>query len=147
MAVLIVAALPYVANYTLWAQATAEQRDAQVVAGAIARWIAVGADVTKGSVLANNAVGVSSYNWTSVVTPGRINYPSVWTNGSVPAGIIEDLVKGWTVITTSAGPYGNRDPFISPSTAFTQLGKRIKIAFTSTRSWTVTGRTTAGFGY
>jgi len=32
MAVLIVAALPYTASYTLWAQATAEQRDAQVVA-------------------------------------------------------------------------------------------------------------------
>ena len=40
MAVLIVAALPYVADYTSWARTTSEERDAQVVAGAIARWIA-----------------------------------------------------------------------------------------------------------
>ena len=149
MAVLIVAALPYVANYTLWAQATAEQRDAQVVAGAIARWIAIGADTTAGTTTTPCPTGNSAYNWQrgAGVAPGKIGYSSVWTNGSVPAGVIEDLVRGWTVITTSMGPYGNRDPFISPSTSFTQLGKRIKIAFTDTRHWTVTGRTTAGFGY
>lgn len=44
MAVLVVAALPYVADYTTWARATAEDRDAQVVAGAMARYIAVGGD-------------------------------------------------------------------------------------------------------
>jgi prepilin-type N-terminal cleavage/methylation domain-containing protein len=148
MAVLIVAALPYTANYTLWAQATAEQRDAQVVASAIARWIALGADTTGGSSLdPNTNGGVSQYNWTKPVAGGRINYPSAWTNGSVPAGVIEDLVTGWTVITTNNGPYGERDPMISPSTSFTALGKRIKIAFTDSRHWTVTGRSTAGFGY
>jgi prepilin-type N-terminal cleavage/methylation domain-containing protein len=145
MAVLIVAALPYVANYTLWAQATAEQRDAQVVAGAMARWIALGADTTAGS--SSNPTGASTYNWSKPVAGGRINYTSSWTNGSVPAGVIEDLVQGWTVITTNQGAWGNRDPFISPATSFTALGKRIKIAFTDTRHWTVTGRSTAGFGY
>jgi prepilin-type N-terminal cleavage/methylation domain-containing protein len=49
MAVLVVAALPYVADYTSWAQATAEDRDAQVVAGAMARWIAVGGTTTSWS--------------------------------------------------------------------------------------------------
>jgi prepilin-type N-terminal cleavage/methylation domain-containing protein len=148
MAVLIVAALPYTANYTLWAQATAEQRDAQVVSSAIARWIALGADTTEGSGLGPNDNGNPSlYNWTRPVTGGRIKYSSSWTNGSVPAGIIEDLTTGWTVITTSSGPVGARDPLLSPATSFTQLGKRIMIAFTDSRHWTVTGRSTAGFGY
>jgi prepilin-type N-terminal cleavage/methylation domain-containing protein len=149
MAVLIVAALPYTANYTLWAQATAEQRDAQVVAGSIARWIAIGADTTGGTGTPGGfcPTGNSQYNWGRAVASGRLAYPSAWTNGSVPAGIIEDLVTGWTVITTSSGPYGNRDPFISPSTSFTQLGKRIMIAYTDSRHWTVTGRTSVGFGY
>ncbi len=148
MAVLIVAALPYVANYTMWAQATAEQRDAQVVASAIARWIALGADTTAGSTTGANIYSsgpTSAYNWAKPVAGGRINYPGSWTNASVPAGVIEDLVKGWTVVTTAPNP--TRDPFIAPSTSFTALGKRIKIAFTDVRHWTVTGRSTTGFGY
>ena len=129
MAVLIVAALPYVANYTAWAQATSQQRDAQVVAGAISRWIAVGAST--------GAAGNTPYAWT-VACAGKIGYPGAWTNGSQPAQIIQSLVKGWTVVPNS----GNRDPFISPNTSFTQLGLRVRIAFTNSRNWTVTGRTT-----
>jgi len=134
MAVLVVAAMPYVSDYTVWAQATAQQRDAQVISGAISRWIAVGGST--------GSSGNSPYAWTAPCSD-KINYPGAWTHGCQPAQIIQSLAKGWTVIPFS----GNRDPFISPNTSFTQLGRRIKIAFTNARDWTVTGRSTAGFGY
>jgi type II secretory pathway pseudopilin PulG len=58
MAVLVVAALPYVADYTSWAQATAQDRDAQVVAGAIARYIAVGGSTTGWTSKVNGSTAV-----------------------------------------------------------------------------------------
>jgi prepilin-type N-terminal cleavage/methylation domain-containing protein len=116
MAVLIVAALPYVADYTTWARSTSQKRDSQVVAGAIARWIAVGGSVSGWSI-------------------ARFNGPSAWTNGTKAAVIIQRLVAGWTVV-----PGGSRDPFLAPNTSFTAMGARIKIGFTSSRSYTVAGR-------
>lgn len=121
MAVLIVAALPYVADYTSWARATSQKRDAQVVAGAISRWIAVG-----GSTGAAAPAGA----WTSA----RFG-PSAWTNGTAGAKVIRSLVTGWTVV-----PGGARDPFLAPNTSFTVMGTRIKIGFTSIRNYTVTAR-------
>jgi len=125
MAVLIVAALPYVADYTAWARSTSQSRDAQVVAGAIARWIAVGGDTT--------AVGTphpSLYDWRNTKLTGA------WTSGSKAAHILADLTTGWTVI-----PNGTRDPFMAPNTSWTALGRNIKIGFTSKTNYTVNGRT------
>ena len=137
MAVLIVAALPYVAGYESWARATAQQRDAQTVATAIARWVSIGADTTGSG---NPAGQRSLYAWTAGVGHNQIGYQGAWTSGSAPAKIVQDLIKGWTVVPLS----GNRDPFLSPNTAFTQLGLRIRVAFTNARNWTVTGRTNNG---
>ena len=132
MAVLIVAALPYVADYTRWARATSELRDAQVVQGAISRWVAVGADVTHlgGTYSTNNMP--SDSDWRGA----KFNYAKAWTSASKPSKIIMDLVHGWTVVPNS----GNRDPFLAPNTAYTALGLRIKIGFTDSRHWTVAGR-------
>lgn len=120
MAVLIVAALPYVADYTSWARATSQKRDAQVVAGAISRWIAVGGAV------GTTSPGGAWYN-------AKIN--NAWTNGSPPKKIISSLITGWTVV-----PGGARDPFLAPNTSWTVMGTRIKIGFTSIRNYTVTAR-------
>jgi prepilin-type N-terminal cleavage/methylation domain-containing protein len=114
MAVLIVAALPYVADYTSWARATAQDRDAQVVAGAIARWIAVGGTTT---------------TWQGA----KLNQGG-WTSGAKATAVITSLVAGTTVGTT-------KDPFLAPNTSWTVLSRNIKIAFTSARDYTVTGRT------
>jgi prepilin-type N-terminal cleavage/methylation domain-containing protein len=113
MAVLVVAALPYVADYTSWAQATAQDRDAQVVAGAIARYIAVGASTT-------------DWNGSATLT------------GSTAGGqaIIEDLVTGYDV-----DKDGTAEPFLAPNTDAASLMKRIRIGFTSATNWTVCGRT------
>ena len=130
MAVLIVAALPYVADYTTWARATAESRDAQVVAGAIARWIAVGADTTHTA----NGYGYVGHNWTGCnhswgdASDTKAHYKAYT--------IISDLVAGWTVVPNSP----NRDPFLAPNTAWTVLAGKVRIAFTSSRSYTVAGR-------
>lgn len=128
MAVLVVAALPYVADYTSWARATSQNRDAQVVAGAIARWIAVGGATTTSGLASDTALVGKA--WT-----GAVFDKAAWTSGSSGAKIITCLSTGWTVV-----PGGARDPFLSPNTSFTAMGARIKILFTSSRSYTVTGR-------
>lgn len=133
MAVLIVAALPYVADYTTWARATSQARDAQVVQGAIARWIAIGGGTT------TTVGGSPTGPWTNASV---LDYPApgsganpAWTAGSGPARIIRALIRGWTVV-----PGGARDPFLAPNTSHTLMGQRIKIRFTSTRDYTVTAR-------
>ena len=118
MAVLIVAALPYVADYTSWARTTAEERDAQVVAGAIARWIAVGATVTNWS---GTTLNTASNKWTGTIHAGKI---------------ITDLATTGTTVGTS----GFRSLFLAPNTSFTAIGARIKIGFTSKTNYTVTAR-------
>ena len=130
MAVLIVAALPYVADYTSWARATSEARDAQVVAGAIARWIAVGGGT--GSSQLTGAL--SGFAWTNAVFADG-NSVRGFTGSTGSAKIIKCLYTGWTVV-----PGGNRDPFLAPNTSYTQLGQRIKIIFTSSRNYTVAPR-------
>jgi prepilin-type N-terminal cleavage/methylation domain-containing protein len=127
MAVLIVAALPYVASYTTWAMATSQERDAQVVAGAISRWIAVGGDT-------NHTNG--GHNWAGAAVGDATTSSTTWHAYT----IISDLAKGWTVVPNS----GNRDPFIAPNTAWTVLAQHIRIGFVSSRNWTVTGRTLNG---
>ena len=124
MAVLIVAALPYVADYTTWARATSQERDAQVVAGAISRWIAVGADTSHAS---------TGHNWAGAKYADATTSSATWKAYT----IITDLAKGWTVVPSS----GNRDPFIAPNTAWTVLAQHIRIGFTNSRNWTVCGRT------
>lgn len=128
MAVLIVAALPYVADYTSWARSTAEIQDAQVVSGAIARWIAVGGNVTGLSTGADRG-------WLNLADWRGCTYGTTFRGAHRAANIIRDLVAGWTVV-----PTGNKDPFLAPNTSYTVLGSRIKIAFTSSRNYTVTGR-------
>jgi prepilin-type N-terminal cleavage/methylation domain-containing protein len=123
MAVLIVAALPYVGDYTAWARSTAQRRDAQVVAGAIARWIAIGGDTTHSN---------GGHVWAGSKLNDAITSHTTYKAYT----IIQDLVAGWTVV-----PGGSRDPFLAPSTAWTVLAKNVRIAFTSKASYTVAGRT------
>ena len=129
MAVLIVAALPYVADYTSWARATSEERDAQVVAGAIARWIATGGPTT-GAV-----AGIGSW-----IAP-KSTFGSPFTSIHGPGIIINSLVAGWTAGGTgNVGSSGIKSPYLAPNTSITALGRRIFIAFTNASSYTVTGR-------
>ncbi len=126
MAVLIVAALPYVADYTSWARETSQRRDAQVVAGAIARWIAVGGDTTGAGSPA------SEHDWRGATLD------EAWADeDGNAAGIILDLVDGWTVV-----PDGSKDPFLAPNTSWAVLGRNVKILFDDSRNYTVTARTT-----
>ena len=111
MAVLIVAALPYVADYTSWARATAQDRDAQVVASAIARWIAVGGDTAA---------------WDGATRGGD----------TTATAIIDDLISGTTV-----GNGSQRDPFLAPNTDAARLLDGVYIRFTDERDYTVAGRT------
>jgi len=122
MAVLIVAALPYLSDYTSWARSTSQHRDAQVVASAIARWVALGGDTT------GTASGY--HDWSTA----RFN--DTWNSSSGSAGVVLDLTAGWTV-----SPDGPKDPFLSPNISYTVLGRYVKIAFTGLRDYTVTGRT------
>jgi len=119
MAVLIVAALPYVADYTSWARSTSQKRDAQVVAGAIARWIAVGGSTT---------------SWVTAAP----KFADLTTNSTTwkAAVIINDMISGWTVV-----PDGSKDPFLAPNTSWTVLARNIKVAFTTSRNYTIAGRT------
>jgi len=115
MAVLIVAALPYVADYTTWAREVARDRDAQVVASAMARWIAVG--------------GATS-GWEGVTASGDTK------TGHLMYGVIDDLITGTEVVSGS----GNTDPFLAPNTDIAALLSNISMTFTDSRDYTVFGR-------
>lgn len=110
MAVLIVAALPYVADYTSWAQEVARDRDAQVVASAMARWIAVGGHTT---------------GWVG----------QTFSDTTDANSIIADLIAG-TVVGSGSTP----DPFLAPNTDITALMANIAISFASSRDYSVQGR-------
>lgn len=138
MAVLIVAALPYVADYSSWARTTSERRDAQVVADAMSRWIATGGPV--GATVVGFSTDTNYHNWYGArFSDGSVYHGWNTSSSCASSGIILDLMYGWTIAPHNT-PQCQKEPYLSPNSSFTFIGSRIKIAFTSKKNWTVCPR-------